>query len=510
MAQVQIIQPYQPQSDALEKVAAYCRVSTDSKDQLNSYRTQIGYYTNFIALHPGWELADIYADEGITGTSLEKRDEFKRMLQDCRAGKITRILVKSVSRFARNTLELIETTRELKDLGVVVVFEEQGIDTAQMLGEMQLTLLAMAAQEESTSISKNMRWSYQKRMENGTFLGCRSPFGYALENGKLLPHPEQAPIIQEIFARFLAGEGKQAIADDLTARQIPTRFGNTQWNIAGIHYILSNERYCGDALLQKTFTSGFPARKQRNHGQVDQYYVADTHPAIIPETTFRAAQELIHKRDNGQRTRLRAELPIVCPECGYKYRKVKSRGKEHWVCSLRNRGQSHCQSPRLEESDIQMAFLAMVGKLYTNQESILQGSLSLLEEIAARQEQGNAKLYELNTALADLNEKAHTLQRLHNKGFIEDGDFREQSNALASQRKKLSDQRAQAIRGSKALETFDKLRDLQEQLTSLPEIPWEFDIDLFDQLVEKIVPISNAELLFKLKCGLELKEVLPK
>jgi len=157
-----------------------------------------------------------------------------------------------------------------------------------------------------------------------------------------------------------------------------------------------------------------------------------------------------------------------------------------------------------------MAFLAMVGKLYTNQESILQGSLSLLEEIAARQEQGNAKLYELNTALADLNEKAHTLQRLHNKGFIEDGDFREQSNALASQRKKLSDQRAQAIRGSKALETFDKLRDLQEQLTSLPEIPWEFDIDLFDQLVEKIVPISNAELLFKLKCGLELKEVLPK
>ena len=177
----------------------------------------------------------------------------------------------------------------MKELGVVVVFEEQGIDTAQMLGEMQLTLLAMAAQEESTSISKNMRWSYQKRMENGTFLGCRSPFGYNLENGKLLPHPQQALIIQEIFERFLAGEGKQAIADDLTVREIPTRFGNTQWNIAGIHYILTNERYCGDALLQKTFTSGFPARKQRNHGQVNQYYAADTHPAIISEATFRAA-----------------------------------------------------------------------------------------------------------------------------------------------------------------------------------------------------------------------------
>ena len=147
-------------------------------------------------------------------------------------------------------------------------------------------------------------------------------------------------------------------------------------------------------------------------------------------------------------------------------------------------------------------------KLYTHQGALLDTPIKLLKEIAARQEQGNTKLYELNTALADLNEKAHTLQRLHNKGFIEDADFREQSDALASQRKKLSDQRSQAIHGSKALETFDKLRE-QEQLAALPEIPWEFDIDLFDQLVEKIVPISNTELLFKLKCGLELKEVIP-
>ena len=213
MAQVQIIQPYQPRSDTLEKVAAYCRVSTDSQDQLNSYRTQIGYYTNFIAQHPGWELADIYADKGISGTSLEKRDEFKRMLQDCRAGKITRILVKSVSRFARNTLELIETTRELKDLGVVVVFEEQGIDTAQMLGEMQLTLLAMAAQEESISISKNMRLSYQKRMEYGKYVTTKAPYGYAYADGKLTPKPEEASVVQTIFHLFLEGKGQQQIAD---------------------------------------------------------------------------------------------------------------------------------------------------------------------------------------------------------------------------------------------------------------------------------------------------------
>ena len=149
-------------------------------------------------------------------------------------------------------------------------------------------------------------------------------------------------------------------------------------------------------------------------------------------------------------------------------------------------------------------------KLYTHQGALLDTPIKLLKEIAARQEQGNTKLYELNTALADLNEKTHTLQRLHNKSFIEDADFREQSDALASQRKKLSDQRAQAIHGSKALETLNKLRELQDTLDALPEIPWEFDIDLFDQLVEKIVPISPTDLLFKLNCGLELKEVLPK
>ena len=151
----------------------------------------------------------------------------------------------------------------------------------------------------------------------------------------------------------------------------------------------------------------------------------------------------------------------------------------------------------------------MIGKLYSYHDSLLAESMKLLEEIAARQEQGNTKLYELNSALADLNEKAHTLQRLHNKGFIEDADFREQSDTLASQRKKLTDQRTQAIHGSKALVTLDKLRELQRQLDALPEFPWEFDMDQFDQLVEKIVPISNTELLFKLKCGLELKEVIP-
>ncbi len=509
MAQVQIIQPYQPQSDALEKVAAYCRVSTDSSDQLNSYHTQIGYYTNFIAQHPGWELADIYADEGITGTSLEKRDEFKRMLQDCRAGKIQRILVKSVSRFARNTLELIETTRELKDLGVVVVFEEQGIDTAQMLGEMQLTLLAMAAQEESTSISKNMKWSIQKRMDAGTYLGNTAPYGYRLEKGQLKIEETEAAVVRRIFERRLSGMGQVAITQELNRQGIQPRDGKP-WTVYRVRYILSNERYIGDSLFQKKYIADPLSHKSvRNHGERDQYYIHNTHEGIISRETFQKVQESFQSRTSPQKKKPHLFVHrIQCPQCGCHYRYIRSSGKSYWGHASQSDIEPPCKDIRLSEESIKAAFVNLVGKLYTYGDSLLSPTLSLLEEIAARQEQGNAKLAELDAALADLNEKAHTLQRLHNKGFIEDADFQEQSDALASHRRKLSDQRTQAIHGSKALETLDKLRELQNLLASHQEIPWELDIGLFDQLVEKIVPISKTELLFKLKCGLELKEAI--
>ncbi len=513
MAQVQVIQPYQPQSEELEKVAAYCRVSTDSKDQLNSYRTQIGYYTTTIAQHPGWELADIYADEGISGTSLEKRDEFKRMLQDCRTGKIQRILVKSVSRFARNTLELIETTRELKELGVVVVFEEQGIDTSQMLGEMQLTLLAMAAQEESTSISKNMRWSIQKRMEDGTFITCYPAYGFDLKNGTLYPKEEEAAVVRIIVSLASQGMGHQRIADYLNEQEIPPRNGRKKWLGSTVGYILSNEKLIGDSLVQKEFTPPvLPFRKIRNHGQLPKYYVADSHEGIIDHALYDNIQKLAEQRRASYQNHVDHLFThrILCPDCGRHFRHTESNKLGYWVCSNRVNGLSGCRAIRISEKALVQTTLSMMGKLYENLEKLLFPTLSLLEEIAARQEKGNQKLCEINIALADLNEKAHTLQRLHNKGFIEDEDFREQNNALAAQRKKLSNQRAKTVHGSKALETLDRLRELQEQLDALPEIPWEFDIGLFDQLVEKIIPISNTELTFKLKCGLELKEVLSK
>ena len=236
MPQVQRIDPIVLPSEK-ETVAAYCRVSTNSEDQANSYNTQIAYYTKRISENPDWELVDIYADRGISGTSMAKRDEFNRMLADCRVGKIKRVLVKSVSRFARNTTELLQTTRELKDLGVVVVFEEQGYDTSQVLGEMQLAMYAMAAQEESLSISKNMRWSYQKRMQSGTFICCLPPMGYDLREGALTKN-QDAVIVQEIFKRYNAGEGMTKIAAYLNEHHST----KGRWGRTTISQILRNEK----------------------------------------------------------------------------------------------------------------------------------------------------------------------------------------------------------------------------------------------------------------------------
>ena len=247
----------------------------------------------------------------------------------------------------------------------------------------------------------------------------------------------------------------------------------------------------------------------RNHGERDQYYIHDTHEAIISRENFQKVQESFQNQSpRWSKTPHLFVHRILCPQCGCHYRYIRSSGKPYWGHASQSDIEPPCKDIRLSEESIKAAFINLVGKLHTYGVSLLSPTLSLLEEIAARQELGNTKLVELDAALADLNEKAHTLQRLHNKGFIEDADFREQSDALASQRKKLSDQRTQAIHGSKALETLDKLRELQNLLTSLPEIPWEFDISLFNQIVEKIVPLSKTELLFKLKCGLELKEVL--
>ena len=273
------------------RLAAYCRVSSDSKDQLNSFTAQIKYYTDYTKKNPKYDLVDIYADEGLTGTDMKKRNEFNRLLDDCKKRKIDRVITKSASRFARNTQDFLVVIRMLKDLGISVYFEEQGIDTSKMNMEMIATFPGLIAQQESENISQNMRWSYQRRMQSGDFNTQAAPYGYKLENGELIVNESEAVIVRRIFDMYISGIGKQRIANILNDEKVPLRYDSKKWYVSTIKYILSNERYMGDALLQKTYmTETLPFRKMRNRGEKAQYYIENSNTPIISKETFEAAQ----------------------------------------------------------------------------------------------------------------------------------------------------------------------------------------------------------------------------
>ena len=244
------------------RVAAYARVSSSSEDQLNSYRVQNQYYSELISSNPDWEMVDIYADEGITGTSVEKREDFQRMMQDCRKGKIDRILVKSISRFARNTKDCLAAVRELKELGVSVQFEEQGIDTSKVSSEMVTAIMASLAQKGSESISGNVQWGYQKRMESGKFNTCKAPYGFTLHEGKLSIIEDEAAVVRFIFQLYLNGLNGYEIANTLSQQEIPPGREMGTWKDSSIYYILKNERYAGKAMVGKSYsTTTFPHKK---------------------------------------------------------------------------------------------------------------------------------------------------------------------------------------------------------------------------------------------------------
>ena len=248
MATVKVIPPRTKRPERL-RVAAYCRVSSDSADQLHSYATQIRSYTEYISQQDGWELVDIYADEGLTGTRIEQRTEFQRMMADCRRGKIDRILVKSISRFSRNTKDCLTALRELAKLGVTVKFEKENIDTGTLTTELMVSVSGSLAQQESISISQNQRMSYQRRMAKGEFITCHAPYGYTLCGKELRIDPEQAKTVQWIFGQYLAGWSSRKIADELTRKGVPSGAGNEAWSYNSVQYILKNEKNVGDTLL---------------------------------------------------------------------------------------------------------------------------------------------------------------------------------------------------------------------------------------------------------------------
>lgn len=327
------------QQDAKPKlrVAAYCRVSTDSDEQATSYEAQVEHYTEFIQKNPEWEFAGIYADDGISGTNTKNRDEFNRMIEDCEAGTIDMIITKSISRFARNTLDCLKYIRQLKDKNIPVFFEKEAINTMDAKGEVLITIMASLAQQESQSLSQNVKLGLQFRYQNGQVQVNHNHFlGYTKDDeGNLIIDPEQAEVVKRIYREYLEGYSMDKIAKGLEADGILTGAGKTKWWTSTINKILRNEKYIGDALLQKTYTTDFLNKTRvKNNGIVPQYYVEGNHEAIIPKDIFlRVQEELVRRRvvktsANGKKRSYScnhcfAQI-VICGECGEMFRRI------HW------------------------------------------------------------------------------------------------------------------------------------------------------------------------------------
>ncbi len=347
-----------PQIPSRKKVAAYARVSVETERLHHSLSAQVSYYSELIQKHPGWEYVGVYADNGISGTSTAARAEFNRMIADCEAGKIDIILTKSISRFARNTVDLLNTVRHLKDLGIAVQFEKENINSLSDDGELMLTLLASFAQEESISISNNVKWAARKRMEQGIPNGHFQVFGYEWKGDQLVIVPEEAVIVKRIYQNFLDGKSRLETEREFESEGITTRLG-CRWVDSNIKVVLTNITYTGNLLLQKEFIEDPIGKKRRkNKGELPQYFVENTHEAIIDMETFQYVQsEIARRKELGALANKSLNITfftgkIKCPHCNqsYMHNKRKPRTKnakylEYWTCGTKKKSLGRCPVP---------------------------------------------------------------------------------------------------------------------------------------------------------------------
>lgn len=361
-----VVQRHFPKANIpqLKRVAAYARVSSGKDAMLHSLSAQVSYYSDLIQNHSGWQYAGVYADEALTGTK-DNRENFQRLLADCRAGKVDMVITKSISRFARNTVTLLETVRELKNMGVDVYFEEQNIHSLSADGELMLTILASYAQEESLSASENQKWRIKRNFENGMPWNG-TMLGYRYENGTLIVEPSEAETVNRIFTEYLAGFGMTAIAKRLNADGIPTRYGNA-WGKASIKAVLQNYAYTGNLLLQKSRrVDHLTKRDAPNNGELPQYHVQDCHEAIIPLRLFNAVQKEMKQRadEHTHPGVKRKEYPfsgkLICACCGKHYRRKITATGPKWICTTYNTmGKAACPSKQIPEDTL----LAVAGEV---------------------------------------------------------------------------------------------------------------------------------------------------
>ena len=501
--------------DGKKRVAAYCRVSTDSEEQLNSYEAQKSYYTQKIADSPDWEMAGIYADEGISGTSMKKRTEFKKMITACKRGHIDLIITKSLSRFARNTVDCLETVRLLKANGIGVYFEKENINTLTESSEFLITLFSGFAQAESESLSKNVAWGWRKSAEAGNvYFQYKRMLGYRKgADGQPEIVPEEAEIIRRIYRRYLAGCSLGQIKQELEQDNIPTAQKVERWSSAVIHNILTNEKYMGDALLQKTYITDCITKKvKKNMGERPMYYVENNHPAIIPRETFDQVQKEMTRRSSKRKVLQKSgktelgkysgkyaltEL-LVCGECGSPYKRVTwaRNGKKRivWRCVSRLEfGTKYCHnSPTLDESRLHNAILAAMNEYAAIRQEVCPDVLAMVEEAKRAMSQAGAMLLELKKRMdAVSQEQSEVLDRL--LANMADAELNARMKALTDEKEAL---KAQILKvQQKEVSMAEQAAKRQQMWDSLMECSagyTEFDDEFVRQIIQKIT-VEDAE-----------------
>lgn len=522
---VKIIEPVVCKAEktdaSAKRVCAYTRVSTATDKQEKSFASQVEYYTSLIQKEPEWEFVGIYADEAISGTNKMKRNEFLNMIEACKAGKVDMIITKSITRFARNTIESIQTIRELKSIGVAVYFENEHINTMAVEGELMLTILSSIAQSESEDISSNIRWSINRRFQTGTFIISDPPYGYKKnENQELEVDDKTAPIVKRIYQEYLNGIGIQTIAKGLEKDNIPPPRGNKNWNNS-VRYILKNEKYTGDNLLQKKYsTNVFPYKRKINYGEKLQYYIEEDHPPIISREESAAVLAIFEYR----RLRYKIETEdkekyikkyqfsgrIICCECGSHFKRqiiYGGRGDTYirWCCKKHIKNKQECSMVGIREDIIQEAFVKMWNKLITNRGKVLEPYLSVLKNLRMEQEQIR-KIEKYDEQIKDLVEQSHIMMRLAAQGYMDSVLFMEKRNEIEMKIAEAKHQRNLIRNNSQWKKEILKTEEIIGLINESKNLLQKFNEELFDLTVETIVIEKEQHITFCLHNGMKLTE----
>ncbi len=511
------------------KVAAYCRVSTDQEEQESSYEAQISYYTEKIGKNAEWQMAGIFADEGITGTQAKKRPEFLKMIQKCRQRKIDVILTKSLSRFARNTVDSLNYIRELKALGIAVIFEKENLNTLETDTEMMLTIMSCFAQAESESISKNVSWGIRQSFKNGNVpMQYSTMLGYK-KSADGLPEivPEEAEIIQTIFREYLNGMSLRQIADALNSSGARTKRQNTTWKSEMVKAILKNEKYTGDALLQKTYVTDCITKKTRkNNGELPMYLVKNHHEPIISRDDFNRVQEEMARRSakrviadkltKGEQGKYSAKYALsellVCGECGAHYRRVTWTAKGFkeikWRCISRIQyGKKKCHSsPTVDEQALHRAIVSAINEFCEVKDDVVKALRESISEVLDPNQNGSVQ-----AAQQRIDELARNIDELIKLATIPESaesamtDIEKFSEEMKSLREFIE---AEKAKQSASRRNSSELDAILERLENEDFILTEYDDMVTRQLIERITVDSKDAIIVRFKGGFEIQKRL--